>query len=79
MKQSLNREQLVALVARIRQPKLLTEELRNELLEEFEHCVPHPNVSDLIYWPERPMSDEEIVDEALRFKPHIIVAPPPKG
>ena len=44
-------------------------------LELLEQNVPHPNVSDLIYWPVCEMTPEEILAEALAYKP--IITPPP--
>ncbi len=44
-------------------------------LELLEQNVPHPHVSDLIYWAVREMTPEEILAEALAYKP--IITPPP--
>lgn len=37
--------------------------------------VPHPALSDLIFWPKREMTPEEIVDTALAYQPIPLGAP----
>ncbi len=41
-------------------------------MAELEKLLPHPGVSDLIFYPKREMTAEEIVDEALAYKPIIL-------
>lgn len=38
----------------------------DQLLDRLVRAVPHANVSDLIYYPEKDRDEERIVDEALR-------------
>jgi hypothetical protein len=46
-----------------------SEDQINEWVETLERNVPDPNVSDLIFYPDEPMTPEEIVDKALAYKP----------
>lgn len=39
------------------------------MLEVVERNVPHPEVSNLIYWNEKDLSPEQIIDIALAYKP----------
>jgi hypothetical protein len=50
-----------------------TEEELDEVLQSVKRSVPHPDVSDLIYYPRVPLSAEEIVEVALSYAP---IAPP---
>lgn len=38
----------------------------DQLLDRLVRAVPHANISDLIYYPEKDRDEERIVDEALR-------------
>jgi len=53
----------VALVARICNGED-TED--HALLRQAQDATPNGEISDLIYWSKRPMTPEEIVDEALK-------------
>lgn len=51
-----------------------TEEEQAAALSELERLVPHPRVSDLIYWPryegfDRDLTAEEVVEIALGYRP----------
>lgn len=63
----MTKEQLIKLVKELYNPKGKTEEEENRLLSLLEKNVPHPNVSDLIYWED--LTPEEVVDIALSYKP----------
>lgn len=63
----MQRSEIVELVRMIRAAEYSSEEQRNEWLTLLEAIVPHPAVSDLIFFPERPMTDEEIVEIALGY------------
>jgi hypothetical protein len=40
--------------------------------------IPNPNISDLIYWPDREMTSEEVLTEARKYRPKPpIITPPP--
>lgn len=67
----LTRDELIELVNKIMEVKGTEEEI-DEWLSMVKRNVPHPNVSDLIFWDERELTSIEIVDEALSYKPIII-------
>lgn len=73
MPPKLSRDELIELVKKISDPKNDDEDINN-WLELFKHNVPHPEASDLIFWPRyhnlgsNPTA-EEIVDKALSYKP----------
>jgi len=67
------RTDLVELVRKIRSGEG-TEDQVVAWVVAFSRSVPHPEASDLIYWPTRHgldlnPTDEEIVDAALGYKP----------
>jgi hypothetical protein len=62
-----SREELINLVKELYNSKGKTEEEENRLLELLEKNVPHPDVSDLIYWED--LTPEEVIDKALAYKP----------
>jgi hypothetical protein len=55
--------------------KLLTGDFKNEiecsrLCSKFRASIPHPDGTDLIYWPKREFNNaEELVDYALAYRP----------
>lgn len=63
----MTREELIDLVKDIMNVKGKTEEQINALIDVLEKNVPHPAVSDLIYYDD--LTAEEIVDKALSYKP----------
>lgn len=63
----LGRDELVALVRRIKTLAGTADEI-DDWVYVFIQNVPHPGASDLIFWPEREMSAEEIVDTALAWR-----------
>lgn len=69
----LPKEELVELVEKIMNAAGTEEEI-DAMLDELRKNVPHPSVSDLIFWPEEELTAEEIVELALAFRP--IVLPP---
>ncbi|WP_338019667.1 bacteriocin immunity protein [Paenibacillus piscarius] len=71
---SLSRQELIALVTKIVNAEGTEEEL-DQWLEMVMRQVPHPQVSNLIFWHEPELTPEEIVDTALSYQP--IVLPPP--
>lgn len=71
---SLSRQELIALVTKIVNAEGTEEEL-DQWLEMVMRQVPHPQVSDLIFWHGPELTPEEIVDAALSYQP--IVLPPP--
>lgn len=65
--QELAREELIELVKKIMDCDGTEEEIDNMILE-LEENVPHPEISDLIFWGEDKTA-EQIVDIALNYKP----------
>lgn len=66
-------ESLIALVEKIKNPQCPDEEAE-KFLTEFSLRVPHPEASDLIFWPSHHglgsnPSAKEIVKTALNYKP----------
>ena len=63
----MTREELISLVKEITNVKGKTEDQIAELIEILIQNVPHPAVTDLIYWDN--LTPEEIIDKALSYKP----------
>lgn len=70
VKRSMTREELIAAVRRIMDVEGEAGEL-DELIDVVQANVPHPAVTDLIYWPPdgEDLTPEEIVDRALAYRP----------
>lgn len=68
MESKLSKLELIELVEKIMKSKGTEEEIDN-MIEELERNVPHPEVSDLIFWNEEELTPEQIVDIALAYKP----------
>lgn len=68
MESKLSKLELIELVEKIMKSKGTEEEIDN-MIEEIERNVPHPEVSDLIFWNEEELTPEQIVDIALAYKP----------
>jgi Colicin immunity protein / pyocin immunity protein len=71
MSHVLNRSELIILVRKIAECEGNEEEI-NEWLAILKEHVSHPSVSDLIFYSEKELSPEEIVDEALAYKPYLL-------
>ncbi|GAB2624873.1 DUF1905 domain-containing protein [Pseudactinotalea suaedae] len=67
-----DRDMLIALVARLRAQEAQTEEQEEAWLREFAAHVPHPRAVDLVLYPEVEVDEhataEQIVDAALRYR-----------
>lgn len=63
----MTRKELIQLVEQILDVEKYTEDQLSEMLELLHRNVPHPAISDLIYYEN--LSSEEIVDKALNYKP----------
>lgn len=68
MLKNLTREELINLVNKIVECEGAEEEI-DEMIEIVKRNVPHPEISDLIYWNEEELTPEQIVDKALNYKP----------
>ena len=66
---ALTREALIELVRRLQVADFDTEAEGDRLLLDLRQAVPDPNVSDLVFWREPPLTAEEVVDQALRYQP----------
>ena len=64
----LNKEELIELVRKIMNVEGSEEEIDN-MIELLKSNVPHPDVSDLIYWNENELTAEQVVKQALSYKP----------
>ncbi|QDT38346.1 bacteriocin immunity protein [Stratiformator vulcanicus] len=71
MSRKLDRRQLIELVTRLMR-SYGTEDDIDVMIDQFEQNVPHPEPSDLIFYPQREMSAEEIVDMAINYKPIVL-------
>ena len=68
MKKKPSEQELIEIVRRLMAFKGTEEEL-SELLFSLKESVPHPAVGDLIFHPKKEMTAEDIVREALSYKP----------
>ena len=71
MLKKLTREELTNLVNKIVECEGSEEEI-DEMIEIVKRNVPHPEISDLIYWNEEELTPEQIVDKALNYKPIVL-------
>ncbi len=71
MQPSLSRAELIQLVQRIQDGEG-SEQQQDEWLELLTCQVPHPEVSNLIFWNEEDWTAEQIVDVALAYRPIIL-------
>ncbi|CAN7743057.1 bacteriocin immunity protein [Paenibacillus sp. LjRoot56] len=62
------KEELIELVRKIMNVEGSEEEIDN-MIEILKSNVPHPEVSDLIYWNENELTAEQVVEQALSYKP----------
>ncbi|WP_413375479.1 hypothetical protein [Paenibacillus taichungensis] len=53
-----------------------TEDELDEMLTELQQQLPHAEISNLIFWDDRDLTPEQIVEEALAARP-IILPPSP--
>jgi hypothetical protein len=68
----MSRAEAVALVQRIIEADYVSEDEVNDWLDSLDRALacPSGHVSGLIFWPpERELSAEEVVDEALAYRP----------
>lgn len=68
IKRKLTREELIDLVGRIQRLEATGSTL-DEWVWQLIHNVPHPHVSDMIFWSDKERTPEDIVDEALAWRP----------
>lgn len=70
---TLSRNECIDLVERIMQDRGNEQEI-DQWLVTLEQNVPHPEISNLIFWNDKDYSAAEIVDKALAYQP--ILLPP---
>ncbi len=68
MESTVDRSHLVQLVKQIMAGEGTEDEIHERLMFVRKN-VPDPYVSDYIFWPDRQMTAEEIIDRALAYKP----------
>lgn len=66
--QQLSKEDLIELVGKIMNVEGSEEEI-DRMIEILKQSVPHPEVSDLIFWNENDLTPEQVVELALSYKP----------
>jgi len=66
----MSKEELIELVEKIKKCEGTEEEI-DDMIELLEKNVPHPEVSDLIFWGEE-KTPQEIIELALSYKPIIL-------
>ncbi|MGQ5525312.1 bacteriocin immunity protein [Chitinimonas sp. PSY-7] len=71
MNLQLSRDELVRMISKIMNAEGSEEEL-DELLFKLKEISLLPNVSDLIFFPEKEMSAEEIADAIQNYKPNLL-------
>ncbi|AKH16469.1 MULTISPECIES: hypothetical protein [Deinococcus] len=69
MDDSLNRDQLIALVRQLLQADVHDEDERGQILDTLQEQLLDPQLSDYIFWPDREMTAENIVDRARAYMP----------
>lgn len=65
----MEKRELVKLVERLQTADYSSDEEDVELMELLDRNVPHPAVSNLIFWNDAELSAEEIIEMALSYKP----------
>lgn len=65
----MTRDELVRLVERIMAGEGESEADHDTLIDLLERNVPHPAVTDLIYYNEPSLTAGEVVDKALAYRP----------
>ncbi len=70
---TLSRNELIDLVEKIMEDQGNEQEI-DQWLEIIDQNVPHPEISNLIFWNDKDCSAAEIVDTALAYQP--ILLPP---
>lgn len=71
----LSKSELIDLVRKIRNVEYNSEKKHSEAIFLFKDNVPHPSAANLIYHHKPRLTNEEVVEKALAYKP--IILPPP--
>lgn len=75
MKKKLSKEELIELVRKIRNVEYDSEIEHSKAIVLFEDNVPDPSGANLIYHHKPRLTDEEVVEKALAYKPIILLPP----
>jgi hypothetical protein len=67
----LSREELVRLVTKVMNTEGTEAEI-DEYVEAVNRAVPHPAWMDLAFYDERNLTPEQVVEEALAYKPILL-------
>ena len=62
------KQQALELVRKLRYGRVPDEEV-GAVVDELERIVPNPNWTDLLFYNEPELSDEEAVEKALAYRP----------
>jgi hypothetical protein len=62
-----DRSELVALVARLMHGDFASQDEVEDAASSLQAAVPHPRVTDLIFYDDRDLTAEQVVDEALAY------------
>lgn len=65
---SAGRERALQLIRQVRDPALPDEELAVQL-DELERLVVNPHIGELLFFEEPELSNEEVLERALGYKP----------
>ncbi len=66
----LDRQQMISVIARLQDGEFASDEELSQVLDALSYSTGHPRVADLIFHPPGPeLTPEDIVDEALRYRP----------
>ncbi len=72
MKEAMSRVELIELVRKIMAVEGTEKEI-DEMVDTLEANVLHPEVTDLMFYPEKEdVTPEEVVDQALAYKPILL-------
>jgi hypothetical protein len=71
MGNQISKEELVEIVRKIMDAVGSEEEI-DSMIQLLEQSVPHPQVSDLIFWNDEELSPEQVVESALNYSPIIL-------
>ena len=69
---NLSRHELIDLIRRVTTADYKTEEEGDLLLEQIKASVPHPRVSNVLFYSRAPKTSEEMADELLSYKPVVL-------
>ncbi|MDQ1913741.1 bacteriocin immunity protein [Paenibacillus sp. GD4] len=68
MKHQLSKEEMIDLVRKIMNSEGSEAEI-DIMIDLLKKSVPHPEVSNLIFWNEEELTPEQVVEQAISYKP----------